>query len=273
MLVRLGLAALCVGLAVSPAFAQAAAAPAPAPVVTVTTTDPPATLVYANRAIATFRARMFSRSPDERAASAVQLLDRLVDETPHARVTAQPSGDAVIIHVGERGVFTILPGDVDTLAGGTVPATAAEAASRLERAFGEAVELHNPRRLLRAGLLALGATILYIALLLMLRRIHAAALRQVNQTTERQLKRLAGGGAIVRDSHVPEYLQRVVVLVSLLLLLLLTYGWATFVLRRFPYTRPLGESLRGRTLRHRHRARPAVRRCTCRICLPSSSSW
>ena len=152
MLVRLGLAALCVGLAVSPAFAQATAASAPAPVVTGTTTDPPATLVYANRTIVTFRARMFSRPPDERVTAAVQVLDRLVDETPHARVTAQPSGDAVIIHVGERGVFTILPGDVDMLAGATVAATAAEAASHLERAFGEAVEVHNPRRLLRASL-------------------------------------------------------------------------------------------------------------------------
>ena len=243
MLVRLGLAALCVGLAVSPAFAQAAAAPAPATVVTATASDPPATLVYANRTIVTFRTRMFSRSPDERAAAAVQLLDRLVYQTPYARVTTEPTGDAVIIHVGERGVFTILPGDVDALAGGTAAGTAADAATRLERAFGEAVELHNPGRLLRAGLLALGATFLYAGLLLLLRRTHMAAARQVNQTTERQLQRLSGSGAIVRDSHVPEYLQRVVVLVSLVLLLLLTYGWATFVLRRFPYTRPLGESL------------------------------
>ena len=204
MLVRLGLAALCVGLAVSPAFAQATAASAPAPVVTGTTTDPPATLVYANRTIVTFRARMFSRPPDERVTAAVQVLDRLVDETPHARVTAQPSGDAVIIHVGERGVFTILPGDVDTLAGATVTATAAEAASRLGRAFGEAVEVHNPRRLLRAGLLALGATILYLGLLLGLRRVHRAGSRQLNRTTKRQIQKLAGGGATVRDSRVPE---------------------------------------------------------------------
>lgn len=201
MLVRLGLAALCVGLAVSPAFAQATAASAPAPVVTGTTTDPPATLVYANRTIVTFRARMFSRPPDERVTAAVQVLDRLVDETPHARVTAQPSGDAVIIHVGERGVFTILPGDVDTLAGATVAATAAEAASRLGRAFGEAVEVHNPRRLLRAGLLALGATILYLGLLLGLRRVHRAAIEPndgaaYSETGRRRRKRprLAGPG-------------------------------------------------------------------------------
>ena len=206
MLVRLGLVAVSIGLAVSPAFAQAPAASPPAPVVAgqATDPDPPATLVYANRTIVTLRVRMFSRPPDERAASAVQVLDRLVDQTPHARVTAQPSGDAVIIRVGERGVFTILPGDVDALAGGTVAATAADAATRLERAFDEAVELHNPGRLLRAGLLALGATILYIALLLMLRRSHRAGSRQLNRTTERQLEKLAGGGAIVRDSRVPD---------------------------------------------------------------------
>jgi small-conductance mechanosensitive channel len=245
-LVRHGFAALCVGLAASRAPAQTAPGPrdTAAAVAAPQPADPPATLVYANRIIVTFRARMFSRTPEERAASAVQVLDRLATDTPSARVTTQPTGDAVIIHVGERGVFTILPGDVDPLTEATVGGTAAAAAARLELAFAEAVELHTPRRLLRAGGLALGATLLYLGLLWLLRRTHDAGARQLNRSTERQLEKLSGGAAIVRASHVPEYLQRVVTLVSILLVLVVTYAWATFVLRRFPYTRPLGESLR-----------------------------
>jgi len=46
----------------------------------------------------------------------------------------------------------------------------------------------------------------------------------------------------------PEILQRAVDAIALLLVLAITYPWLTFVLRRFPYTRPWGESLRGRLL-------------------------
>jgi small-conductance mechanosensitive channel len=43
---------------------------------------------------------------------------------------------------------------------------------------------------------------------------------------------------------VPEFLDRALELITIILAVIVLYSWATFVLRRFPYTRPVGESLR-----------------------------
>jgi small-conductance mechanosensitive channel len=250
-LITLGIAAVGVLLAAAPARAQTAPAPGnpqgPAVATATAGAQPstqPATLVYANRAIVELRANLLSRPPAERVAGVVRFLDRLVNETPSARVTTQAVGDAVLVKVGEHVVFAIVPADVNALAGETLDRKVADAVARLQRAFDEAVELRHPARLLRAGLLALVATVIYFGALGLLRLTHRAGARQLNRTTERQLGKLSGGADIVRASHVPEFLQRAVDLISILVMLMVTYAWATFVLRRFPYTRPWGESLR-----------------------------
>src|SRR6185503_6441657 len=102
-----------------------------------------------------FRATVFGRTPAERAAAAALFIDRVAEASPSARVTAGRLGDAVTVNIGAAAVFAILPADVDTLAGETLEGVSAETVSRLQRAFDEAVELRQPRQLLRAGLLAL----------------------------------------------------------------------------------------------------------------------
>jgi small-conductance mechanosensitive channel len=159
-------------------------------------------------------------------------------------VSAHSFGDVVSIHVGEPLVFVIHPADVNTLAGETLQQTAATTVTRLQQAFDEAVELRSPRRLLRAGLLACGATLLYAGLLWGLRRSHRAGARQLSRTTERQLDKLSAGADLVRATRLPQLLKGVIDLVSIVLALVLTYSWVTFVSRRFPYTRPWGETLR-----------------------------
>ena len=250
-LVSLVIAATGVVLAAQPVRAQTAAAsqdppgvPVSAAVATTQTAAQPATLVYANRPIVVFRGTTLSRTPAERVAAVIYFIDRLVDAAPSARVTTQFVGEAATIRIGDSAVFAILPADVNTLAGETLEGTAAEAARRLQVAFDEAVELRNPSRLVRAGGLALAATLLFAALVWLVYRAHRAGRRRVDQTTERQLERLAAGADIVRASKLPEFLLRVIDLLSILLALGLTYSWITFVLRRFPYTRPWGESLR-----------------------------
>ena len=118
----------------------------------------------------------------------------------------------------------------------------------LRLAFDEEVELRNPARLLGAGLLALAATALYGALLWLLYLIQRAGARRFSRSAERQLERLPGSDAILRASGAPQYVQGAFKLVSTIAGLLVTYVWLMFVLRRFPYTRPWGESFRSALL-------------------------
>ena len=203
-----------------------------------------ATLRYANRTIVDFRATLLSRTPAERAAAATRFIDQVVESGSAVTVSAQPVGDAVSIHLGAPSVFVILPADVNVLAGETLEQVAASAVATLQRAVDETQELRSPARLLRAGLMAGGGTLLALLLLWGLKRIHGMSARTLNRTTERHLGRLSGGADIVRATRLPDLLTGTVNLLSLLLGLVIGYWWLTFVLRQFPYTRPLGESLR-----------------------------
>lgn len=207
-------------------------------------TEEPATLVYANRPIVEFRATIVSRPPARRAAAAVELLDRLVDEIPAGRATTRPYGESVAVTIDDRPVFVVFAADVDPLSGEKLETVAADAAARLKIAFEEAVELRSPGRLARSVLLALGATVLYAAGVWGLKRVDKRIAARLSSAAERQLAKLPGGEIIVGVAHAPAYLRRLFSLGSILLGLLLTYVWLTAVLRRFPYTRPWGESLK-----------------------------
>ena len=72
-----------------------------------------------------------------------------------------------------------------------------------------------------------------------------AAGQRIRQAAERRLHATKIGDAeFVRSSRIIEFLDRVVSVVTWALGLFLAYSWLTFALRRFPYTRPWGESLR-----------------------------
>lgn len=204
----------------------------------------PATLTFANRPIVEFRASLFSRTPAERVAAATRFIDQIVDQSTSTTVTARRVGDAVTIHVGDPAVFAILPADVNTLAGETLERTSAAAVVALQQAVHEALELRSPARLLHGSLLALGATLVGVCLLWGLRWSHRMSARTLNRTTERQLSKLSGAADIVRATRLPQLLKSCVDLISILLAFVIGYSWLTFVLRRFPYTRPWGESLR-----------------------------
>ena len=64
------------------------------------------------------------------------------------------------------------------------------------------------------------------------------------QAADRQLQRLPGS-ELLDEWQFPARLSYLVTFLSLAVALFLFYSWLTFVLRRFPYTRPWGEALRG----------------------------
>jgi small-conductance mechanosensitive channel len=158
-------------------------------------------------------------------------------------VSTQPIEGSMEILVGGQGVFVIVPDDVDRLAGETLEETAETAASRLRTALAEAAEARAPRRLLRSVLQAAAATLLLGALLWVLRWLDRVAARRLRAMAERRSSRTWKTQAL-GVTRLPQVLQRVTGLLLGTIAIVLVYLWVAFVLRRFPYTRPWGESLR-----------------------------
>ena len=106
-------------------------------------------------------------------------------------------------------------------------------------------ELRRPQQLLVGGLQALLATLIAVAISLLLRKG-----RRVRQPADRRDRRATpaggqvGNAEFVRSSRIIEFFHRILGAVLWALGFTLAYLWLTFVLRRFPYTRPWGESLR-----------------------------
>jgi small-conductance mechanosensitive channel len=201
-------------------------------------------LRYNNRPITTLRATILSRSPAERAAGAVEVLDRIVDEGRPGAISTRRLQGVAIVSVGERDVFTILPLDVNELAGETQDSKAAEAIARLQQALDEAVELRTPRRILTSVGLALLGTAIFVLLLRLTLRLRRVLVVWFGSRAERQLQHLSAGDELFKASRATFLVQRAVTTGIGALWLLLGYSWLTFTLRRFPYFRPWGESLR-----------------------------
>ena len=227
----------------TPAASDSIATAVAAAAAGATTSDPPATLTFANRKIVVLRATVHSRPPSQRASAAADLLGTLVAQTPDAAIATQPYERGIVITVGGRPVFVIFDTDVDPLAGEAMAPKAQEAVARLTTAFGEAGEWRNPRRLLPGILVAIGATILYILLLWILVRVDTRVSAAATRAAERRLKEMPGGELMV-VVRAPILVHRLLTVIGVAIGLLLTYSWLAIVLRRFPYTRPWGESLR-----------------------------
>ena len=206
------------------------------------TSQTPATLVYTNRQIMTLRATILGRPPSTRAESVVTLLDRFATAPPAGQVTTETFDQGVLFRVDGHPVVVLFAADLDSLAGERLDVQAAAAAERLQLAVNEAVELHTPGYLLKAGLLVLSATVVYFLLIWIFVRLKRRLTTRIQHAAEDKLRRLPGGEVILTGA--PGYVARLVMLVTVVVSLILTYQWLIFVLRQLPYTRPLGESLR-----------------------------
>jgi small-conductance mechanosensitive channel len=208
------------------------------------------TMRYGNRRIVVLRGRVLGRGPAERALAAVHRLDALVADGLVGPVDRRFVEGLVVLTVANHDAVTILPTDVDELRGETIDTKSREAAAQLRLALQEVAEAHSPERLFSAALMALAATALALALLGLLvwgrRRVAALFGRQVEARLGERLGRLPGGDVWrTAESGALSLLRGVGRVSFVALYLLLGYAWLTFVLRRFPYTRPWGEALRG----------------------------
>ena len=235
----------------APAGLASAAAPVAAGAAAIVVSDnPPAELTVANRVVSTMRADVFGATPAERAEAARKRIDSIVEEGGPLSVSAQPVPEGVAIQIDGRTVFRVLAADVDSEAGQSLDSAAADATANLARALGEIREADDARGLAKAvghALLATFALVLLVWLLhkgyrWLVHRLHAFAQRRMARYLPPWTGEVMGEAAIGGLFTVP------VRIVWTLIVILFIYQWVGFVLRRFPYTRPLGEDLRDNLL-------------------------
>ncbi len=212
------------------------------------------TLTYFNRPIVVLRARVLGRPPAERAAIAVRVLDGLVAERSTEPVESRSIEQGSLIFVGSRVVFGLAPADIDELAGETLEGTTALALTRLRQAFGEAQEAHTPAELVRASVIALIAIVIGVLLLWVIGRARTVVSNKLVAVSESTVAK-SGLADIdsLRASRLLDLQRGLVTTITVGLQAIVVYGFVSFILELFPYTRPWGESLNGfllRTLRN-----------------------
>ena len=206
--------------------------------------DTPVPLTVANRTITELRAGILGRSSADRAAAAAALITAIAADGQHHVASSRELATAAVISVDGRDVFAIVPADANELVSESVAGKAAAAVTRLQLALDELAESRRPQLLLWGVGQAVAVTVVFALLLLLLVRVNRGATAAVGRATERQLARLISGEELVRRTNILRYVRRSISLLLLLLAIGVGYLWFTFVLRRFPYTRPWGESMR-----------------------------
>ena len=204
------------------------------------------TLTFFNRPIAMLRARVLGRGPGDRATTAEGILQQLVEAHVTGPVAVQTVEGGALITVGFRPVFGLVVPDIDPLSGETLDEVTRQAVARLQQALGEADEARRPAMLARASALSLGAVAVGMLALWAISRFRGAAKRKIGQVAEKTVAKTGlGDTGVLRATRVIDVERRLVNGAALLLQLVVVYVVLTFVLRRFPYTRPWGESMRG----------------------------
>jgi small-conductance mechanosensitive channel len=205
-----------------------------------------ADLEFANRPIATFRASLGAANPAERAQGALRKIEEIARSGAAAEVTTQAIPEGVLVSAGSRAVFTITPGDSDALFGETPEELASIAAARLREALAEAREMRRPGAILSAVIQTVVATLLFLLavrlILAVRKRLLARASRLVPETSRGLV---VAGFSLVRGRQLASWTRWSISAISWAVGLLLVYPWLTFVLTRYPYSRPWGEALGG----------------------------
>jgi small-conductance mechanosensitive channel len=159
-------------------------------------------------------------------------------------VKHEPQGRIVMIDCEMALVLT--PEDVDVNGSKTLDETAAAAKFQLEQVIAETRESRDESRLLRGLLIAAVATLVFVGLVVLLRRgQRALAAWLAGQMSRRAAELEVAGTQLLQGDKVLTAVSFVVRGAGWALLALLSYEWLSLVLSQFPYTRPWGEQLSG----------------------------
>jgi hypothetical protein len=171
---------------------------------------------------------------------------RSVEQRLVGPVQSQAFDGGTQITVAGRTILALTPGDIDDLAGETMSGVVAQTVARLRQALDEAAEARAPGMLLRDAAFAIVALGLSILALWGVMRVRRAASGRLEAAAERAvIKSGIADAADFRASRLLEFQKGLLTSAAAAADIVVIYTCLTFILRRFPYTRPWGESMRG----------------------------
>lgn len=203
-----------------------------------------AALVVANRTILVFRSNLLGEAPDIRAARARAVINEVLDDSVNLTVSLQPMQENFIVLLGGRRAFIVAPADIDPLVHNSTQAAAETAAESLRQVVAETQESRDLRFMLSAAAYSALATVVFVLLIRLIYFVRTQVLSTLPGLMQRHAQALKVGSTQVVDANqLFPLVSRALHALRWMLMLLLGYEWLSFVLSRFPYTRPLGESL------------------------------
>ena len=197
-----------------------------------------------NRSVMVFRAALYGEIPEIRVKRAKAAITEAMDESDDLNVTLDSIQNSYMVLLGSRRAFIVSPQDVDATQFESVRQAAESAADKLRQVVVETQEARSLHFILRSLAAAALATGILIAALWGMAYLRRRLLRKLPDLMHRHTQALKVGRVQVVDAnYLYPLVSRLLGILRWLVVLLLTYEWLGFILSRFPYTRPWGESL------------------------------
>ncbi len=205
-----------------------------------------ADLVVRNRHVTTFRGDFLGVAPAERADRARATILQLLASDSDTKVAVAIIEEGRKITMGRKLVFFVTHGDIDPLGQESIDDVAAAAAERLKQVIAETAEARSVENILRALVAGSVATLVWLALLWGLAWLQRRLANAFVGLAANKAETLKLAGTFLLDRHrVIPLVSRLIALLRWLLVAILSYEWLSFMLSRFPYTRPWSELLDG----------------------------
>ncbi|HTJ17338.1 MAG TPA: mechanosensitive ion channel domain-containing protein [Steroidobacteraceae bacterium] len=229
--------------------AIACAAVAAEEIDTATAARDSARIVIANRTVIEVRGPIAGYSATERATASTNRIIDVLEANPSPAIKLDDIDEGTEVLLGGKRAFIVTRIDIDPIAGETTQLVAEAAATRLGQAVAEYRAQHTPRYLLIQTGWALVALAIYSGLLWLLIQIDRRVGRLVAGAAAAGADRLHVKGVRLFDpEQISLFARRLFTGLAYVLGFIATYGWITFTLLLFPYTRPSGEQMEGQLL-------------------------
>lgn len=198
---------------------------------------------FMNRYIFTLRSDSMGFNPKERQITIRNRIKTAMEMGGEDTITIRPTPEGGrFVELNGIAVFQIRPADLDPLLDESIDSAIKAASENLKKAVAEARQQSKPKVMLEGIGYSLVASLLFY---LAYRLIYWGERRLINRLQIWLGRYKARLVVALQPQLVINAMMSLVHIAKWVLVLVVVYEWASFVLRQFPYSRPWGERLQG----------------------------